>query len=96
MSRFPSRRRVLRGALALLAFVPWIDRARAAPPTQIWKCTFGDCDPYFYDPTEGAPNPMDPDHPIPPGVAFEDLPDDWICPICGSEKKLFKKVKEKR
>ena len=26
---------------------------------------------------------------IPPGTAFEDLPDDWTCPYCGSDKKMF-------
>lgn len=26
------------------------------------------------------------------GVAFEDLPDDWTCPVCGSEKEDFIKV----
>jgi rubredoxin len=66
--------------------------ARAYSATQIWRCTYGDCEPYLYDPAEGAPNPMHPDHRIPPGVAFEDLPDDWICPVCGSKKALFKKV----
>ena len=23
------------------------------------------------------------------GIPFADLPDDWTCPICGSEKSLF-------
>ena len=26
---------------------------------------------------------------VPPGTAFEDLPDDWICPLCGVSKDLF-------
>lgn len=30
------------------------------------------------------------------GVLFEDLPDDWTCPICGVPKAMFKKVEEKR
>ncbi|MFZ0450392.1 MAG: rubredoxin [Desulfatiglandaceae bacterium] len=29
---------------------------------------------------------------IPPGVAFEDLPEDWVCPICGVGKDEFEKV----
>ena len=33
---------------------------------------------YVYDPAEG-----DPDNGIAPGTAFEDLPDDWVCPLCG-------------
>ena len=31
----------------------------------------------------------DPDHGIPPGTPFEDLPDDWECPFCGSGKEHF-------
>ena len=41
---------------------------------------------YVYDPAEG-----DPDSGIEPGTAFEDLPDDWTCPICGAEKSEFEK-----
>ena len=33
---------------------------------------------YVYDPEAG-----DPENGIEPGTAFEDLPDDWTCPICG-------------
>lgn len=29
------------------------------------------------------------------GIKFEDLPDDWKCPICSAPKSLFKKVEEK-
>lgn len=43
---------------------------------------------YVYDPKVG-----DPDGGIAPGTKFEDLPDDWICPVCGAAKKAF--VKEK-
>ena len=28
------------------------------------------------------------------GVKFEDLPDDWVCPLCGVGKDMFKKVEE--
>lgn len=41
---------------------------------------------WVYDPAEG-----DPDSDIDPGVAFEDLPDDYMCPICGATKDLFEK-----
>lgn len=41
---------------------------------------------WVYDPAEG-----DPDSDIDPGVAFEDLPDDYLCPICGATKDLFEK-----
>ncbi|MGM0472305.1 MAG: rubredoxin [Bacillota bacterium] len=39
---------------------------------------------YVYNPEEG-----DPDNGIEPGTAFEDLPDDWKCPICGVGKDQF-------
>ncbi len=28
------------------------------------------------------------------GVKFEDLPDDWVCPLCGVPKEMFEKVEE--
>lgn len=42
---------------------------------------------YEYDPAEG-----DPDNGIPPGTPFEDLPDDWVCPICAADKEDFSRV----
>jgi flavin reductase (DIM6/NTAB) family NADH-FMN oxidoreductase RutF/rubredoxin len=39
---------------------------------------------YVYDPESG-----DRATDIPPGTQFEDLPDDWVCPICGTEKAEF-------
>ena len=39
---------------------------------------------YFYDPADG-----DPDAGIKPGTPFEELPDDWVCPVCGASKKEF-------
>ncbi len=41
---------------------------------------------YIYDPAEG-----DPDGNIPPGTAFEDIPEDWVCPLCGVDKSQFEK-----
>ncbi len=46
-----------------------------------WKCTI--CM-YEYDPAQG-----DPENGIAPGTPFEELPDDWVCPICGAGKELF-------
>jgi rubredoxin len=51
-----------------------------------YKCTI--CD-YVYDPAEG-----DPDSGIAAGTAFEKLPDDWVCPVCGASKEDFEVVKE--
>ncbi|MBR1938418.1 MAG: rubredoxin, partial [Spirochaetales bacterium] len=31
---------------------------------------------------------------IAPGTAFEDIPDDWCCPICGVTKDMFVKVED--
>ena len=39
---------------------------------------------YVYDPAEG-----DPDGGIAAGTAFEALPDDWVCPVCGAGKADF-------
>ncbi len=41
---------------------------------------------YVYDPEKG-----DPDSGIKPGTPFEDIPDDWVCPVCGAEKSQFEK-----
>jgi flavin reductase (DIM6/NTAB) family NADH-FMN oxidoreductase RutF/rubredoxin len=49
-----------------------------------YKCTV--CG-YIYDPEQG-----DPDGGIKPGTAFVDIPDDWLCPICGATKNKFEKV----
>jgi len=42
---------------------------------------------YIYDPAQG-----DSDGGIEPGTAFEDLPDDWVCPDCGVGKDEFSKI----
>ena len=49
-----------------------------------WYCTV--CG-YVYDPEVG-----DPDSGIAPGTAFEDIPDGWVCPVCGVGKDSFAKV----
>lgn len=46
-----------------------------------WECTV--CG-YVYDPAIG-----DPDNGIAPETAFEDLPEDWVCPECGVGKDMF-------
>lgn len=33
----------------------------------------------------------DQDSGIAPGTAFEDIPDTWVCPVCGVSKDMFKK-----
>ena len=44
---------------------------------------------YIYDPAVG-----DPDNGVAAGTAFEDLPDDWVCPECGAGKDEFEPVEE--
>lgn len=48
---------------------------------QKWICAAcGD----IYDPAEG-----DPEGGIAPGTAFEDIPDSWVCPVCGARKSDY-------
>jgi len=49
-----------------------------------YKCTV--CG-YVYDPELG-----DPDGGIKPGTPFEEIPDDWVCPVCGASKNQFEKI----
>ncbi|EEG28553.1 rubredoxin [[Clostridium] methylpentosum DSM 5476] len=46
-----------------------------------WVCSV--CG-FVYDPAEGAP-----DLGIEPGTPFEDLPEDYVCPLCGVGKDMF-------
>ncbi len=39
---------------------------------------------YVYDHAQG-----DPDSGIAPGTSFEDIPDDWVCPVCAVGKDMF-------
>jgi len=46
-----------------------------------YRCTI--CG-YLYDPAVG-----DPENGVPPGTPFEELPEDWVCPVCGAPKEEF-------
>ena len=48
---------------------------------QKYKCTL--CE-YVYDPKIG-----DPDNGVEPGTVWEDVPGDWVCPLCGAGKEDF-------
>lgn len=74
--------------LALAALLP-LGRPARAEPAQRWACTYNECAPYVYDPAHGDPDNIAGDHPIPPGVAFDDLPEGWRCPVCGAPKQWF-------
>jgi rubredoxin len=52
--------------------------------TQKYQCEI--CG-YVYDPEEG-----DPEGGIAPGTAFEDIPEDWVCPVCSVGKDEFEAV----
>ncbi|WP_297427946.1 rubredoxin [Clostridium sp.] len=41
---------------------------------------------YIYDEAEG-----DPDNGVAPGTKFDDIPEDWVCPLCGVPKSDFEK-----
>ncbi len=49
-----------------------------------WQCVI--CQ-YVYDPAAG-----DVEHGIEPGTPFEDIPDDWVCPLCGAGKDSFEQI----
>ncbi len=48
------------------------------------------CD-WVYDASKG-----DPDSGIAPGTDFEDIPDDWKCPVCGATKQMFDRIDESK
>jgi rubredoxin len=48
-----------------------------------WECSV--CG-YTYDPEVG-----DTEHNVPAGTPFEQLPEDWSCPVCGASKSKFVK-----
>ncbi|MBW4679495.1 MAG: rubrerythrin family protein [Microcoleus vaginatus WJT46-NPBG5] len=57
------------------------------PATSRWICK--KCS-MIYDPAVG-----DPDSGIAAGTPFEEIPEDWVCPICGATKKMFALMEEK-
>jgi len=62
------------------------EKKETAPKVAKYECTV--CG-YIYDPELG-----DPDGGIKPGTPFEEIPDDWVCPVCGASKDQFKKIEE--
>lgn len=62
------------------------DRLRAAEKFMVvgtGEATCKGCG-YEYSPSRG-----DPEYPVAPGTMFQKLPEDWQCPTCGADKKLF-------
>ncbi len=42
---------------------------------------------YVYDPAVG-----DPDGGVAPGTLFENIPEEWVCPVCGMDKTSFERL----
>ncbi|HWS01635.1 MAG TPA: flavin reductase [Prolixibacteraceae bacterium] len=67
----------------------YIEKAAIAEVTdkdsenELWQCQL--CH-YTYESEKG-----DPISGIDPGTKFEDLPEDWCCPICGADKSMFER-----
>ena len=60
------------------------ERKEAKPKMAKYECTV--CG-WVYDPELG-----DPDGGIKPGTPFEEIPDDWVCPVCGATKDEFERM----
>ena len=53
-------------------------------PEAMYQCQTTNCG-YIYNPDKG-----DRKGKIPKGTPFQDLPEDWKCPICGAGKRMFR------
>ena len=42
---------------------------------------------WIYDPAKGDPN-----NGVEAGTPFEEVPEDWTCPLCGADKEHFEKI----
>ena len=59
-------------------------RKRGGDTEEMMKKYICDVCGYIYDPETG-----DPDNGVDPGTSFENIPDDWVCPLCGVGKEDF-------
>jgi rubredoxin len=55
-----------------------------AKPAAIYQCQTASCG-YLYKPERGDRMGQ-----IPPGIKFEDLSEDWCCPLCGASQRMFR------
>jgi len=55
-----------------------------AKPEEMYQCQTVNCG-YIYNPDKGDKRKK-----IPKDTQFQDLPEDWKCPVCGAGKKCFK------
>ena len=58
-------------------------------PGDMWVCQTATCG-YVYNPERG-----DKKGKISPGTRFEELPEEWKCPVCGASKASFRPFAEK-
>ncbi len=54
-----------------------------AEPKDMWRCQVANCG-FVYDPDRGDKRAK-----IAPGVKFEELPEEWKCPVCKATRKTF-------
>lgn len=64
--------------------IPPRNEACATPRTRRWGCVF--CD-FVYDEAVGLPEAG-----YVPGMAFEALPEQWVCPACEADKDVFQVI----
>jgi flavin reductase (DIM6/NTAB) family NADH-FMN oxidoreductase RutF/rubredoxin len=64
----------------------YVEEKKGAARMAKYRCTV--CG-YIYDPELG-----DPDGGVSPGTPFEEIPDSWVCPVCGAAKSDFEKLEE--
>ncbi len=62
----------------------YVEKKKEVTKMPKYECTV--CG-YIYDPELG-----DPDGDIKPGTPFEEIPDDWVCPVCGAAKDEFERM----
>lgn len=61
-----------------------MERVKPVAEYKRYRCTTCGTE---YDEAKGWP-----EEGIPPGTRFADLPDDWICPVCGTDKRFYEEV----
>lgn len=66
---------------------PSVRSRMMARAEEMWQCQTVNCG-YVYDPDRG-----DRKGKVPSGTRFEDLSNDWKCPICGASKKMFRPLR---
>lgn len=56
----------------------------SATPNKVYMCVI--CG-FLYEEAVGIP-----DHGVPPGTRWEDVPENWTCPDCGATKDEFEMI----